>query len=188
GEGKEIASQKTADPINSLADVLDQYRAKIEREMPGIAATDFPFSGGLVGYMGYGVTQYLEGIKEQAKDPHDIPIAHYGLYDSAIVFYHQFRRVTFFSHRGDEHLRKLVKQAMQPATLPPLRLGARALSDEKIFSDITASVSKEEFCASVEKAKEYICQGQVFQIVLSQRLSLPITASAIDVYRMITAT
>jgi anthranilate synthase component I len=52
-----------------------------------------PFAGGLVGCMGYGATQYFERIPQQANDPLGVPDGMYGLYDSLVVFDHQYRRL-----------------------------------------------------------------------------------------------
>ncbi|HEY9786917.1 MAG TPA: anthranilate synthase component I family protein [Candidatus Obscuribacterales bacterium] len=148
---------------------------------------DCPFAGGLVGYMGYGATTFLERIPRQKADPAGVPMGHYGLYDSVVVFDHQYRRVTFFSARGKEHVDSIVARALRPEVLPPLRLTRAEMSEEELFEDVEGPFTRASFMAAVERAREYICEGQVFQIVVAQRFSMRCFSDPIDVYRALTA-
>lgn len=198
---KEEKSTQTVDvqnPVLLLKQVLDQYiealkeRLKddfdllVSKSLPGMS--DLPFVGGLVGYMGYGAVSYLEKIPRQASNPLAVPEGHYGLYDTVIVFDHQYRRLTIVSHRGEAHAHSVLEAALKPSPLPPLALTNRRLSEEEIFANVKGPFTKESFEGAVRQAKEYIYEGQVFQIVLSQRFSMPASASAIDIYRMLQST
>src|SRR5271170_6101339 len=52
--------------------------------------TDYPFTGGLVGYLGYAATASFEGIPQQTADPFNVPDCYHGLYDAVIAFDHQY--------------------------------------------------------------------------------------------------
>ena len=73
------------------------------------------------------------------------------------------------SHRGQEHARKLLAQALEPKQLPPQLILAKSLSEEEIFENVAGPFTREKFCQAVLATKEYIKEGQAFQIVLSQR-------------------
>jgi anthranilate synthase component I len=155
--------------------------------MQPIPSLPYPFTGGLVGYMGYGATRYFDGIPQQAAAPYEIPEGHYGLYDSAIVFDHQFRRIVVISHRGEEHARGLVERIIAPSKLPALFDHGDEFDDSTTYDGVTGPFTKESFVNLVEQSKEYIYEGQVFQIVVSQRFSMPISSKALDIYRVLQA-
>ncbi len=173
---------EVSNPLEFLKGILEEARAS------GIGGCpDLPFSGGLVGYLGYGATRYFENIPQQEADPLNVPIGYYGLYDSVIVFDHQYRRIKVVSHRGMDHARSLVERLTAPSVLSPLPDEELSLSDSAVFDGVTGPFTAESFVELVEKSKQYIREGQVFQIVVSQRFSLPLTAAPLDVYRILQA-
>jgi anthranilate synthase component I len=201
-QGKQ--TKAVTNPVLFLETILKQFRARLgallnshEQLAEGNfeasvnlpkALAQTPFVGGLVGYMGYGASQYLEKIPQQQIDPTMVPDGYYALYDSVVVFDHQFRRVTLLSLRGEEHANQILAKMLAPGHLQPLKLDLEPLTSEEMFADVSTSVAKEEFIAQVESAKEFIRAGQAFQIVVAQRFSLPTQAPPIDIYRMLQAT
>lgn len=149
--------------------------------------SDFPFTGGLVGYLGYAATGYFEGIPQQDKDPFQVPDGYYGLYDAVILFDHQYRRIRIISHRGAEHANQLLEKLTSPCTLVPLADQESNLSNEEAFDGVSGPVSEDKFIGLVDKSKQYITEGQVFQIVVSHRFSLPTTVPELNVYRVLQA-
>jgi anthranilate synthase component I len=149
---------------------------------------ELPFIGGLVGYMGYGANRYMAAIPQQAKDPTSVPDGYYALYDSVIVFDHQFRRIILLSLRGRAHAEQLLDLLLGGGQLKPLKLDLQPLSQAEIFENVSTSVSHEKFIDTVEAAKEYLREGQAFQIVVSQRFSVKAAAPPINIYRMLQAT
>jgi len=197
--------EKVKDPLDYIEKILHQFTALAELAIEKALAEareqdpkghselakflrELPFIGGLVGYMGYGACQYMAGIKQQSKDPTEVPDGCYGLYDSVVVFDHQFRRIIILSLRGEKHANQILAAILAEGTLKPLKLDLKDLSSEEIFSRVTTSVSKEKFLATVADAKEYLAEGQAFQIVVSQRFSIPALAPPINIYRMLQAT
>jgi anthranilate synthase component 1 len=173
-------------PIKLLEQILKDESAHLG-ELPK-DAPELPFLGGLVGYMGYGATKYLEGIPKQSSDPHGVPDAHYGFYDAVVAFDHQYRRISVVSHRGEAHAQDLMTRAMRSGMASPLPLGKVSLSPSELFDGVSGPFTQKEFMAAVERTKKYIYEGQAFQIVLSQRFTLPLKAEPIDVYRMLQST
>lgn len=181
GDGdKRLAGFSPADPL--VPDGDKEGAAFFEK------FKDLPFIGGFAGYMGYGAIDYLEPIKKQAVDPFCVPDACYGLYESLIVFDHQFHSATIISLRGEEEAQSLLNKIITPEHLKPLSLDVTALNHEDIFADCASPYAKEQFLTLVEKTKSFISEGQAFQIVLSQRFSMPSPANPIDVYRILQAT
>jgi anthranilate synthase component 1 len=186
--------ESISDPIEYLEKTLSTFRKRFfgedgqDSSGPNHAAMALPFTGGLVGYLGYGSTKYLDKIPQQSKDVLGVPDGYYGLYDSCVAFDHQYRRVTVMSFRGEEHAQHLVRQISAPSGLKPLPISQDVLSESEIFDKTECSVSKSDFIEAVERAKQFVYEGQVFQIVLSQRFSTRTTVNPVDLYRMLTAT
>ncbi len=193
----EVDEKPVENPITYLRDVSQKYALKLSQETKTAdfslakfldSHSHFPLVGGFVGYMGYGVSSSIEPINRQTKDVVGVPDAYFCLYDSVVVYDHQFRRATIVSMRGAQHAAELLSRITEPASLKPLQLDLKPLNEEEIFEDVETSITRDEYVRSVEKARDYIKEGQVFQIVLAQRFTLPTQASPIDVYRMLVAT
>ncbi len=153
-----------------------------------IQKLELPFIGGLVGYMGYGAVTALEKIPKQNSAPFEVPDGRYGLYDSVVIFDQQYRKVSFVSHRGEAHARQLLERALSPMKLPPQEIPSQALNEEEIFENVSGPFSEKQFIDAVVATKEFIAEGQAFQIVLSQRFSAPCSIPAINIYRALQAT
>jgi anthranilate synthase component 1 len=179
--------QNNATTVETFGDPLAVFQSALQRHT-GQADEEilpYPFSGGLVGYSGYALTGYFEGIPQQECDPFDIPEAFYGVFDAIVVFDHQFRQIHVVSRRGETHARQVAAKLRNPLPLPalPLPAGDRTESRENARGPLTP----DEFKSLVAKAQGYIEEGQVFQIVLAQRFALPAVATAFDIYRILQA-
>lgn len=190
-------SVDASEPISVLSSHLTQFvddtfggEASLKQFLTGsvVQKLELPFIGGLVGYMGYGVTSSLEKIARQDSAPYEVPDGRYGLYDAVVIFDQQYRKVSFISHRGEAHARQLLEQALSPVKLPPQEIPSQALNEQEIFENVSGPFSEKQFVDSVVKTKEYIAEGQAFQIVLSQRFSAPCSTEAINIYRALQAT
>lgn len=181
-------TRKFENPFTLLKELQAQLIPAHSDPLPA-ELKELPLTAGWVGYLGYGMTQYFENIPQAAIRVLDVPDAYLGLYDTVLVFDHLFRRLHFISHRqqpdAEALLQSLKAQLKQEHPLPALQLPA--ISDEQIFSSVDYAVTKDAFCASVEKAQQYITEGQVFQLVVAQRFSLPVQCPPLDVYRIVQA-
>jgi anthranilate synthase component 1 len=77
---------------------------------------------------------------------------------------------------------------LAPVQLTPIVLTGESLSEQEIFDGVTGPFTKDSFLNSVRKTKQFIREGQAFQIVLSQRFSVGVKKPAIDIYRYLQAT
>ncbi|MBY0405955.1 MAG: anthranilate synthase component I family protein [Cyanobacteria bacterium] len=190
---------------NNPLDVLKNSLADVSRRFTSVQMDDtlvpFPFTGGWVGYMGYGASRYFENIPQQACDPLEVPEGYYGLYESILIFDHLTRRISFLSYRPPSEALALWKQLQQKMTqacplsvmaVPELSPEASRIQEAKMeaaIDDLVGGAEKEQsFCQMVETCKAFIEEGQVFQIVAAHRFEMPAKASAISIYRMLQAT
>lgn len=170
-----------ADPTAFLNGIMEPL-LKLALTEPQLSR--LPFTGGLVGYLGYAATRYFEKIQPQTADPLAVPDAIFGLYDSIVVFDHQSRLLHIISRRGEAFAGNILERLQAKVELPPLP-GTGLPDGAAIFSGCRSNIDKETFLHLVESCREYIMEGQVFQIVLSQRFSLPLQAEALAVYRLL---
>ncbi|HEX7432495.1 MAG TPA: anthranilate synthase component I [Anaerolineaceae bacterium] len=170
-----------------LSDPLDLLRAEFARyrsaPQPGLPR----FTGGLVGYLGYEMMRYFEpGVPLK---PHpELPDAIYLLVDSLVAFDHAFGKMLLIANafpgedgvsdlaaaqgRLDELERSLSNPLpAQPTVIPPASTAFQS------------NLTRAEFTDAVCQAKEHITAGDIFQVVLSQRLTRATTANPFSIYR-----
>jgi anthranilate synthase component I len=142
-----------------------------------------PVTGGLVGYLAYEAAELLDGHPHPPGDP-GCPPMRFLLIDRAVVFDHWRQRMILVAHvppdayrAGAEALEDLAGRVSRPLSLgsAPLEPPGRAPSAEP--------VDGARFRASVERAREHILAGDIFQVVLSRRISMPVADDGLAVYR-----
>ena len=177
-----------ADPLQKLEEVLSNYSVAHLPELPR-------FVGGAVGYAGYDAIRYYENLPDAPPDDRNLPDLYFGIYDDMVVFDHVQKLIKVVSHahvgrHGVEgsyedarrRIEKVVETLSQVQTAPltPMTAPEKSLPYESNFA-------KEDFERAVDTCKEYIRAGDVFQVVISQRLSVDTTASPFDIYRALRA-
>ncbi len=146
------------------------------------------FTGGLVGYFGYDTVRYIEPRLDRGQKPDPIgnPDILLMVSEEVVVFDNLSGKLYLIVHaapdgyeRAHTRLDSLERQLRetQPAYRPTS--SGRQVAEEDFVSDFTETGFKE----AVNRAKRYIVDGDVMQVVLSQRLALPVTARPIDIYR-----
>ena len=141
---------------------------------------ELPFSGGLVGISGYDLVRYferLENVPSGAEIPKS-PEAAYLAAESLLVFDHLTRRIALL-HSGSEEERSALRDAVIRLLRGPLPTAPRNGG----YSDPVQSLSADEFMAAVTRCKNYIAQGEVYQIVMSVRFSGTHDLSPFETYR-----
>jgi anthranilate synthase component 1 len=157
-----------------------------------------PLTGGLVGYLTYDAVRAWERVPDGNPDTLGIPDMGFLLATDLAVLDHADGSVLLIANainydatdeRVDEAWRDAVARLdrMQEQLAAPMELGV-ATYDRSAAVRAESSTSTEEFLTQVAAAQEYIRAGDAFQIVLSQRYSVPCAASARDVYRVLRAT
>ncbi|MFI1310260.1 anthranilate synthase component I [Streptomyces albidoflavus] len=181
-------------------DPLAALRATIETlHTPGdLAAGLPPFTGGMVGYLGYDIVRRLEKVGDGGRDDLRVPELTMLLTSDLAVLDHWDGSVLLIANAINHNdldtgvdeayadavarLDAMEADLARPVSAPPLAL------PESELPAFTGEWGGEAYRAAVEDIKERIRAGEAFQVVPSQRFETPCTASALDVYRVLRAT
>ena len=159
---------KTDNPSDYLRQILADYKSPRFDYLPS-------FTGGLVGYFSYDYLTYSE--------PVDLM-----LFDKVIAFDHLRQKIILIVNMPlDEPETGYNKAVMELNQLVELLRNGEKKNEPggKLLGEVTPLFNKEQFCGMVEKAKHHIREGDIFQIVLSNRLSAPFEGSLLNTYRML---
>ncbi|MBQ9358241.1 MAG: anthranilate synthase component I [Abditibacteriota bacterium] len=169
-------------PSDCLRSILGRYRSCSFEDLP-------PFTGGLVGYFAYDYITYAEpGLAIKARDTEEFKDMDLMLFDRVIAFDNIRQKIVLIANIAlddpEANYRKAADELREMAEL--LRRGEKAEEPRgRLTTEVTPLFEKEEFCDMVRRAKGYIREGDIFQIVLSNRLSAGFEGSLFDTYRML---
>ncbi|MEM6331497.1 MAG: anthranilate synthase component I [Planctomycetota bacterium] len=191
GAADRVETKACDNPLELLRERIAAVRVAHPPELP-------PFVGGAVGYAGYDTVRYAEHLPEAPPDDRGLPDLAFGLFDHMVVFDNVQKTVTVIALAkvaGGEDLQAaydaacgrvdaMVAQLSSPtsgaaADLAPADIdtaGGVSLAYETNFE-------QQAFERAVEKCVEYIRAGDIFQVVLSQRLTAPLDAEPFELYR-----
>lgn len=184
-DGKLTASHmeiETRNPSAVLRQILADYKSPRPDYLP-------PFTGGLVGYFSYDYLFYSEPTAHRTtEDSEGFRDMDLMLFDKVIAFDHMKQKIILIANMrlsdGETGYNRAVLELRHMADL--LRHGVRApVPPGRLTGEITPLFDREQFCGMVERAKQYIREGDIFQIVLSNRLSAPFEGSLFNTYRML---
>ncbi len=179
GETRPIPLADGMDPLDGLRAELDRFRTA---EIPGLPR----FAGGLVGYLSYEMIRFFE--PSVAVEPHrELPDGLFLLTDTLVAFDHAFGRLLLIANvysdepsaRAEAEARLDDVERRLQAPLPGQPQEQARLATTKLSPNVT----REAFIEAVKEAKEHIAAGDIFQVVLSQRLSRETGASPFAIYR-----
>lgn len=182
--GKKTFITKT-DPLAEIKKFMKKYKFVEVKGLPR-------FCGGLVGYIGYDAVRFFEKLPKTKPDDFKLPDYYFMLMDSLIIFdhYKHIISIVYNVHIPEKrsNLKKVYKQAVfqidnlesnLKSSIHIRHLG----SGIKRKSTVKSNFSKSVFKKAVIKAKKYIMDGEIIQVVLSQRFKTQARACAFDVYR-----
>ena len=189
-DGKQVSVSSTEKHEVLDTDIFSYIQSR-SRQHRFVQNPDLPyFSGGIVGFFGYDTVRLLETLPEINEPQTDIPIASFGIYDTVLAFDHVQQRIliitnVFLDEISDlrECYNKALERIAEVKVLLRKPLEVHEIPGEIPSTGIQSNVSRDAFCEAVETAKEYIRAGDIFQVVLSQRFSRPITVPPFDIYR-----
>jgi anthranilate synthase component 1 len=186
GSAGPLHEQEHPDPLRLLEERLATYRAP---HLPGLPR----FCGGAVGYAGYDTVRYVERLPNPPPDDRALPDLCFALYDRMVIFDHLFKTVAAVAHAHVDaaNLRGCYQAACDRVDrlVERLQQGVADLQLTDIEPVGEASLAYRSnfepaaFEAAVAKCKEYIKAGDIFQVVLSQRLQTETRARPFDIYR-----
>src|SRR5256712_4144852 len=178
-----------ADPWKAIESYLAAFRAEPAEGLPE------GFCGGAVGYLGYEAARYLEQLPVPDPAPLRVPDGVFIVTDTLACFDHVRHRLKLVSHvRAQQEpieeryaeavagIDSLARQLSQPIRLRPMEPADRPPATEP-----EGEVSQPDFFKAVEAAKSHILAGDIYQVQIAQRFTVPLKAEPFDVYRLLRA-
>ncbi|HPU97945.1 MAG TPA: anthranilate synthase component I [Candidatus Hydrogenedentes bacterium] len=176
-------SFETDDPLGWLRELVKTYQPIPVDGVPG-------FHGGAVGYISYDTVRFFEKLPDLKPDPLYLPDLYFMITDTLVVFDHVRNKIQIISNAHvdgeadaayNEAARKIME--IRQKLRGPLMVSTEKMHHATAEPPIESNFSREDFCNAVRKAKEYICAGDIFQVVLSQRFRRPVFARPVNLYR-----
>ena len=173
---------ETENPSEHIRQILADYKSPRFAYLPS-------FTGGLVGYFSYDYLGYSEpSVRCRVEDSEAFKDVDLMLFDKVIAFDHVRQKIILIVnmslHDIEVGYNKAVLELKQLVEL--LKKGEKKQEAKgRLMGEVIPLFEKEQFCDMVEQAKQYIREGDIFQIVLSNRLSAPFEGSLLNTYRML---
>lgn len=173
----------TGNPIENLEKLVSRYRAP---RLDGIPS----FNGGAVGFFSYDTVRLYENIPDKNEDDLGLPDLHFMLTDELIAFDHNKNKIDIIVniHVSDnleeaysKACRRIDEIREEMEDYSSLKTSQKPARGGKV--KIESNMTKDEFCKKIERAKKYIEDGDIFQVVISQRFSVETDVDAFNVYR-----
>ena len=175
-------SIQTSAPSAVIREVLSHYKSPHMTHLPS-------FTGGMVGYFSYDYLAYAEPtVRRQVEDAEQFKDVDLMLFDKVIAFDNQRQKIVLIVNMPltdlEAEYAKAHAELERLAAL--LQTGAKNVEQPgRLLGPVTPLFDKKRFCAMVDKAKHHIREGDIFQIVLSNRLSAPFEGSLLNTYRLL---
>lgn len=183
-KSKTAHTVKTPHPAEIIRKILKENKAPVIDGMP-------QFTGGLAGYFAYDYIRYAEPKLELTYDDGLFKDADLMLFHKIIAFDHYRQKIDLICHVSAKEAETSYKKAeMTLESLARLLMAKQYAPNPplKLKGPLKAQFSKERYCEMVKKAKKYIYEGDIFQVVLSNRMEAPMTGSLFDTYRVLRTT
>ncbi len=176
---------ETTQPNEIIRDLIEKNKSPKLDYLP-------PFTGGFVGYFAYDYIKYAEeSLNLDAKNEDQFKDIDLMLFDKVIAFDNFKQKIIIISNMKTDDLENNYKKACDDLRdiADLIQNGEKEkITPLKLKSDFKPAFSREKFCDMVEKAKEYIYEGDIFQVVLSNRIEAEISGSLLDTYRVLRTT
>ncbi len=182
GHGHTVSLENGVDPLDVLKEEMSQYKP--------VRLADLPrFIGGAVGFMSYDAVRRFERLPDDNPDDLGLPEAAFMIAHTIVVFDHARQRLQVVANtdltRGD--IRTAYQRAVSRIDEVVARLNAPlpevSPAEHPSHNGLESNLTLEEYKNIVDKAKEYIAAGDIFQVVPSQRLSRQTAAHPFSIYR-----
>lgn len=178
-KGTETKTVETDKPLSVLRELLSHYHAPQLDDLP-------PFTGGFVGYFAYSLYGYTEPVLNLQKgDGNDFDLM---LFDKVIAYDHLKQKISVIVNMSTEHLMENYGKAVSEigdivrliTEVQPVQSAPKVKHE-----GFTCNVTEDAYCDMVEKTKEYIVDGDIFQAVISRRFESAHSGSLLDAYRVL---
>ena len=180
---------EVSDPIGFLSDILKEYKSPRFPNRPKL-------TGGLIGYFAYDMVRYFEKtLCNPPKDDLGMPDANLFLFDEIVAFDHLSNKAVIIlnihsSGDVDNQYESCIKRKDEIIDVLKSYVSSGNVSVKKSENniEIKSNITKEKYLQNVKKAQEYIRNGDIFQVVPSQRFEIDNPPDSFDVYRMLRST
>ncbi|PWU82514.1 MAG: anthranilate synthase component I [Candidatus Nitrosopolaris wilkensis] len=165
-----ISDRSGVTKVTKVVDPLVQLREVV----PKVSDNRFRYLGGAVGYVSYDAVRFWDRLPLQNTRKHHFPLLEFGIFTDGILYNHIEKQAYYFSIGPNSRIKE-VKDLISES---------RALHEESTFSYSTPerNVTRKQFIEKVNKSKKYIYDGDVFQVVLSKRMTFKISGDLLTVY------
>lgn len=181
-EGEEARKIQTRQPMQVVRDIIKGYRAPRIEGFP-------PFAGGFVGYFAYSMIGYVEPVLQIKKGSfHDLDLM---LFDKVIAYDHLRQKICLIVNMRTDKVMENYGKATADLSAMAAMIRRPDMMEEKAPQEkvhFTCNVTKEEYCRMVERTKEYIRAGDIFQAVISRQFTSPYQGSLLNAYRVLRTT
>ncbi len=191
--GKDIVIQRGKKKEKRQGSAIQVIKELLRQHRPATVPGLPPFTAGAVGYFAYDAVRQLENIGEHAKDDFALPDCILMFFDRLLAFDHLRHQIHIIATAdvSRESPRRAYDRAAADIAVLEKKLAAglrpahwhKTARPAKGKLKVHAGTSRQRFINSVERAKEYIAAGDIFQVVLSQRLDFTPSVAPFDVYR-----
>jgi anthranilate synthase component 1 len=187
GETRRIEVERS--PLNQLREVLCRYRPVADPDLP-------PFTGGAVGYLSYDMVRDFERLPEKNPDDIGAPDAHFMLAHRLVIFDHVQRKMILLTNAhvaqprdaelAYERAAAEIEALREKLRRPLVRESREASADGEVAP--RSNFTRQRYFDVVERCKEYIRAGDIFQVVPSQRWHMKLPCDPFDIYRALRTT
>jgi len=191
--GKEATIREGSATRKRQGSVIELLRERLRQHRPAQVAGLPPFTSGAVGYFAYDMVRQFERLPQRAKDDVGLPDCVFTFYDRLLAFDHLRHQLHIIAAADvrSESPRKAYDRALEDIAGIEKKLDRGLRGQHLLPRDsgkprsikLHNSTSRGQFLKSVRRAKEYIAAGDIFQVVLSQRLDFKAPAEPFQIYR-----
>lgn len=172
----------TENPAEKIRELLGSYKSPRLDYLP-------TFTGGLVGYFSYDFLSYSEkSLKNNTPDTENFKDVDLMLFDKVIAFDNYKQKIILMVNINlNDYETEYNRAVMELNNLVNLLRNGEETNEQsgRLLSEVTPLFNKDEYCQMVNKAKHHILEGDIFQIVLSNRLSADFEGSLLNTYRIL---
>ena len=185
----EVITLQNRDPLHLLKDCMAKYRVARDENLP-------PFYGGAVGYLSYDMVRFFEQVPDKNTDDLDLPDLYFILSETVLIFDHIDSSLKIVSNayiegNPDKTYRQAIEKIERMAEIlekgvdqtPTINVAPTREREIETSPKMQSNFSSDDFCQAVRKAKDYIRKGDIFQVVLSQRLNTTLRNSPFAIYQ-----
>ncbi|RXE59713.1 anthranilate synthase component I [Acetivibrio mesophilus] len=183
GSQKEVEGN----PVKMIKELMEKFKGASLPNLPR-------FNGGAVGYFGYDLIRHYESLPNIPEDDMGLPESHFMFTDEVLVYDHLKQKIHIIvnlhvngnlerAYRSAVDRIKAIHKEILDSKWKTTDYSVSNYSKKDKGFEVTSNISKEFFCKNVLKAKQYIKDGDIFQVVLSQRLCVETDENPFNIYR-----